>query len=38
MALLTILFKPSYTALKNLYYKIYKYTATLVDFTLPIWP
>ena len=37
MAPLTVLFKPSYTALKNLYYKIYKYTTiTSVNLFLPI--
>ena len=38
MAPLAVLFKPSYTALKNLHYKVYNYTATLVNFSLPIQP
>jgi len=29
-------FKPFYIILKNLHYKIHKYTTTLVNFTLPI--
>ena len=38
MALLVVPFEPFYTALKNLYYKVYNYTATLVNLILPIWP
>jgi len=30
-------FKPFYTVLKNLHYKIYKHTTTLVNLTLSIW-
>jgi len=38
MALLAVPFKPFYTALKNLQQKVYKYTTTLVNLTLPIRP
>src|SRR6266699_2716859 len=38
MAPLAVPFKPSYTALKNLHYKVHKYTVTLVNLTLPIRP
>ena len=38
MTPLVTLFKPSYTALKNLHYKVHKYTITLVNLTLPFRP
>ena len=38
MALLAVPFKPSYTALKNLRHKVYNYTATSVNLSLPIQP
>ena len=39
MAPLAVLFKPSYTALKNLRQKVHKYTITAsVNLILPIWP
>jgi len=38
MAPLAVPFKPSYIALKNLQQKIYKYTTTSVNVTLPIQP
>src|SRR6266567_5059085 len=38
MAPSAVPFEPSYTALKNLHHKVYKYTATSVNLTLPIRP
>src|SRR6266571_3507952 len=38
MAPSAVLFKPSYTALKNLHHKVHKHTATSVNLTLPIRP
>ena len=38
MVLLVFPFKPFYTALKNLHYKVYKHSVTLVNLTLPFWP
>ena len=38
MAPSAVPFEPSYAALKNLHYKIHKYSATSVDFSLPIQP
>ena len=38
MAPLAVLFKLSYTALRNLYYKVHNHTVTLVNLMLPIWP
>ena len=38
MAPLVVLFELSYTVLKNLHHKVHKYTVTLVNLTLPIWP
>ena len=38
MAPLAVPFKPFYTALKNLYYKVHKHTVTSVNLTLPIQP
>jgi len=38
MALSAVPFKPPYTTLKNLRQKVHKYTATLVNLTLPIRP
>ena len=36
IALLATLFKPFYIILRNLYYKVYKYTITLINLILPI--